>query len=219
MFRDALCSGGRGARRTIECALVLLHTDSAFTDGKDDPFHRSVAAMSFVVDMLVFVALLSVGAAYFGNDGFKHCKFPAAILLVLAGFANALLTVMRIFFYAAATVLQGLFNFGLLVYGSVSVLGRAPAWTGSDPGSDSYCHPVPFVAAAAWTGLLAAWTAIVFLVVLGLCLQGCLLGFRGPDEERPTHLRMVSHAGHRSARSAESRVRPFLREKTKKVVC
>ncbi len=227
MNRSSLTSlvsfpGHSNARKSVECALVLCRfkmLDSAISDHKDDAFHRTVTTISFLVDTVVFAFLLAVGVAFLGIDGYKHCRFPASIMLVVAGFANLFLTLMRLFFYYAGTILQGIFNLGILIFGSISVLRKIPKWDAGDEGSPSYCHPFPFLTAAVWTCVLAAWASLVFVIILALCLQGCILGFRNPDVPETPHLRIISHDAEESKRvkAVETRFRPFAREKKKRI--
>jgi len=220
-----------GRRRSVRCALIFLHTDGE--NQSQDTTATEIAApdknmgnrgkvtsnedaavvlASLLVDAALFTTVGVIGALHFGFTGREYCQFPAPLILVIFGFPNLLFTVGRTpwFHRGAANFFQGLFNVGICIYGSAEVWPHLSRWTPEDRQDEHYCERVPFITAVVVLIVLTAWTSVLLLIVLILCLLGTFRGFEA--EEATAQLHSVTESGETAMLTIrQTRYQPFKR--------
>ncbi len=125
-----------------------------------------VAFLTF--DVVCSIYSVVMGYYFFYASKSNSCKLGIPLFLVIYGFGNFLLCTTRFFHPPSGSVLQLLFNLGMIVYGSLLVVGNALAVDMNDPSSPYYCHYGTFRIALGITVTLICYFG-AFLSLLCCC--------------------------------------------------
>ncbi len=181
---------GRSIRRSAalspKYALVILHSDPA---PKSPNGERSVIDyISLALDLLIFGCFAAVGTVYYVGTGENTCRMGVPLYLMIAGYTNLLLSVLRFAVPLIGTFLQCTFNLAMCIYGGVLVFGHYHTWDGNDVANSDYCHPLPFLTAFVFVIVTILWFAVILIVVVIVLLVGLTVGFKAYRESdiRPT---------------------------------
>ena len=164
----------RTARHTPRYIMILTHT----THDHDITF---IDLLSLALDLLLFGYVAVVGIIYFFNlHNDDECKAARDIplFLMITGLANIFLSSLRLFFSLTGSILQGSFNFAMVIYGSVLVFSTYPAWDIVMKGDSTYCYKLPFITAVALVIVELVWYCAVVIVLFWVMASVIIEGTR-----------------------------------------
>ena len=159
-------SARESARKSQRYALVVLH---ARPPPSRDPARKKtpVDYISLAVDLVVFGYLAGIGSFYHNQRGRgkNWCAFdqiPA--FLMVAGYTNGGLSILRFILPPAGFVAQLCFNFVMAVWGSTVVFPDYSVWSSADTYDSHYCHLLAFLTAFVFVVVLLIWFSVLAFV-------------------------------------------------------
>lgn len=193
---------GKGLRRSIrkspKYALVVLHTrtSSGARGGLDRDGRQKRGVIDYVslgLDLIIFGFFAGVGTWYTVSGEEESCSFDVPLFLMIAGYTNCVLAVLRFFRPLEGSILQCTFNVAMAIYGSVLVFPNYGVWTSDYPDPVYYCHPIPFLSAFIFVIVMILWYSLILIVVATVFIIGCTSGFKasGPPKDK---MFVISHS-------------------------
>ncbi len=170
----------KSLRKTIskspKYVLVVLHTKPQENSGDEDE-KTSIDYISLSLDILIFGFLAAVGNFYY-VDGKENrdnsCAFEVPLFLMVTGYANILLSIIRFGLPVLGTFVQCFFNMVVAGFGGYIMFSNYRQWNGKDSSQENYCHPLPFLTAFVFTLVTVLWYGIIVLVVATVfCVAIC----------------------------------------------
>ena len=137
-----------------------------------------IDVISLVLDLMLFGFVAVVGTIYFFDltGEVRHtCKITQIPLyLMISGYTNIVLSAFRFFVVLTGSVIQGCFNFAMVIYGSILIFAEYPGWERVVVDNDAYCYTLPFITAFVMVVVQLLWFGTVLIVMIfilgGLCL-------------------------------------------------
>ena len=170
----------RSLKKTPKYALIILHPPLAThqTDTAHDHKRGCIDYVSLVLHLVIFSLIAAVGTMNLNLKGgpvVQSCPLARVpLFLMIAGFANIVLSVFRLFFTVAGAGAQCLFNFVMCIYGGYVVFSNYDDWTSKDPNEVTYCNYVPFMIAFVYVIIqIIYFGTIIFMLCIVLTLVGC----------------------------------------------
>ncbi len=149
-------------------ALVILHAESP--PSKDPEKKKTpIDYISLAIDLVIFGYLAGLGTYYYNQVGFNRCAFEEIpILLMVAGYTNIGLSILRFIVPLVGTVLQCCANLCIAVFGVVVVFPAYSVWVSDSQTDVNYCHMLPFLTAFIYVILVLVWLVTVGCVTLAV---------------------------------------------------
>ena len=162
--------------------MIITHTSMSNDD------YTIIDLISLALDMMLFGFVATVGTIYhFGIGGNTEIscnltKIP--IYLMISGYTNVVLSSFRFFVPLTGSVIQGCFNFAMVIYGSVFMFSLYPIWERVVVGEQEYCATLPFMTAFVLVIVELVWFATVIIVVLFMIGGLFVYGINGSNKTR-----------------------------------
>ncbi len=166
----------KSVAKTPKYALVVLHTKTS----KIDRDRKSIIDyISLALDLLIFGYFAAIGTIYTVNKGGESaCFIGVPLFLMIAGYTNVVLSVLRFFLPLVGTISQCTFNLAMCIYGGVLIFSRYGKWESVDHTKPNYCNPLPFLTAFVFVIVTILWFAVILIVVIIVLLVGLTVGFK-----------------------------------------
>jgi hypothetical protein len=156
-------------RTTPKVALIVVHNARVSALGGKD--YNTAEYFSLCLDLLVFGGLAFLGTMYLHN-----CTFKIPLWLMILGYTNCALSLLRFFLPTIGTCVQCCFNLAMSGYGGWLVFGNYEVWQTKDAHGPGYCAPMAFLSAFVFEIVLLIWFASVLLITLVVILILCCKG-------------------------------------------
>ena len=166
----------KSVAKTPKYALVVLHTRAS----KIDRDRKSIIDyISLALDLLIFGYFAVIGTIYTVNkSGENACSIGVPLFLMIAGYTNVVLSILRFFLPLVGTISQCTFNLAMCIYGGVLIFSRYGKWESVDHTKPNYCNPLPFLTAFVFVIVTILWFAVILIVIIIVLVVGLTVGFK-----------------------------------------